>query len=71
MATDETDGLVDENRDEGGERAEPISEGTVRTEHLSLAELRCGITLGGDAEPDQPPLSSTDEPSTTVDEPVD
>lgn len=70
MATDETDGLVDENRDEGVERAETVSEERVRTEQVSLAELRCGITLG-DTEPEQPPSSSTDDPSPTVDEPVD
>ena len=52
MATDETDGLTGENRTEATEDGVPISERTVTTEYMSLAELRCGITLRDDAETD-------------------
>ena len=58
MATDETDGLVDENRDESPEDGMTVSERTVKTEYTSLAELRCGITLQDDIETDGRGLSS-------------
>lgn len=45
MATEETDGPIDENRDEATDDSMAISERTVTTEHMSPAELRCGITL--------------------------
>jgi len=50
MATEEQDGLADENPDEGAADSRTITEKTITTEHTSLAELRCGITLRDDIE---------------------
>ena len=61
MATDETDGLADENRDEATEDGVAISERTVKTEYISLAELRCGITLQDDIEADEGRQSSSSD----------
>jgi len=46
MATDETDDRTDENRKQGTTQAMTLSERTVTVDHVHLAELRCGITLG-------------------------
>jgi len=59
MATEETDSRNDESRETGTEHAVPISERTVRVDHLSPAELRCGITLRERVEPDDPRQSSS------------
>lgn len=58
MATEETDGRDDESR-ESRAHTVGLSERTVRIDHLRPAELRCGITLRGGAEPEEPHQSST------------
>ena len=58
MATEEQDGLADENPDEGAADSQTISEQTMTTEHTSLAELRCGITLRADIESEPTDQSS-------------
>jgi len=59
MATDEQDGLADENEEAVGDRT--TSEETVTTENTSLAELRCGITLRDDVERDPERRSSSSD----------
>ena len=59
MATNETGSRDDESQEAGTEH--PISERTVRVDHLSPAELRCGITLHEGVERDEShPPSSVD-----------
>lgn len=53
MATEETEGRDDESRETGSEDGVPISERTVRADHLRPAELRCGITLRAGVESEE------------------